>query len=47
MVERAAAQHERLFGATDVRTNEARALLADLRAGKAKASTSMLAMADP
>jgi serine/threonine-protein kinase len=47
MVERAAAQNERLFGPGDARTNEARALLADLRAGKMKASTAKFAMADP
>ena len=47
MVEHAAGQDERLFGPDDVRTNEARTLLADLRAGKTKASTTMLAMADP
>lgn len=47
MVEHAAGQYERLFGATDVRTNEARALLAELRAGRTKAPASMLAMADP
>jgi tetratricopeptide (TPR) repeat protein len=47
IVERAAAQYERLFGAADVRANEARAVLADLRTGKVKAPSSMLAMADP
>jgi len=46
IVERAAEQHERLFGATDARTSEARALLAALRAGKSKPAA-MLAMTDP
>jgi len=47
MIEKAAAQQERLFGSNDARTHEARALLADVRAGKTKAPTEMLAMADP
>jgi serine/threonine-protein kinase len=46
-VQRAAEQDERLFGASDARTNEARVLLAELRAGKPRTSTSMLAMVDP
>ena len=46
MVGHASGQHERLFGADDPRAREARALLADLRAGKSKPA-SLLAMADP
>ena len=45
MIAHAAEQRERLFGADDVRTTEARARLAELRAGKA-APGAMLAMSD-
>ena len=44
---RAAEQRERLFGADDIRTKEARALAADLRAGKPRPSAVAIAMADP
>ncbi|HEY6985214.1 MAG TPA: tetratricopeptide repeat protein [Rhodanobacteraceae bacterium] len=47
IVERAAEQRERLFGAGDARTREAGALLADLRAGKPGTATPMIAMIDP
>jgi serine/threonine protein kinase/tetratricopeptide (TPR) repeat protein len=47
IVERAAQQRERLFGAGDARTKEARALLGDLRAGKVRSPTNAIAMADP
>jgi hypothetical protein len=47
IVERAAQQRERLFGAGDARTKEARVLLGDLRAGKSRSSTNAIAMADP
>jgi serine/threonine-protein kinase len=46
LVERAAQQRERLFGVADARTKEARALLADLRAGKTPGAKT-IAMADP
>jgi serine/threonine-protein kinase len=46
-VERATQQRERLFGASDARAQEARALLVDLRTGKARTTASALAMTDP
>ena len=45
-VERGAQQSERLYGAGDTRTKEARSLLANLRAGKTSAAT-MIAMTEP
>ena len=47
VVEKAAQQRERLFGAGDVRSKEARAQLADLRAGKTRPKSIAIAMADP
>ena len=47
VVERAVEQRERLFGADDARTREARALLAELRAGRSRTATPMIAMSDP
>jgi tetratricopeptide (TPR) repeat protein len=47
MVEKAAQQRERLFGADDVRSKEARAQLADLRVGKTRPKATAIAMADP
>jgi serine/threonine-protein kinase len=47
IVERAAQQRERMFGIDDARTKEARVLLGDLRAGKARPSKNTIAMADP
>jgi hypothetical protein len=47
IVEKATQQRERLFGAADARSKEARALLADLRAGKTHPTATAIAMADP
>jgi tetratricopeptide (TPR) repeat protein len=46
MAERAMRQRERLFGASDARTKEASALLADLRSGEVRPAA-IIAMADP
>jgi tetratricopeptide (TPR) repeat protein len=47
LAERAAVARERLFGASDAATKEARNALAELRAGRSKQLASAFAMADP